>query len=82
MSQRYYEQGGPQTCPNRLLQFSNPNVLFRGIPTGVPVRTPGEAYNALTLTNLLPGTAAFRSRPAIIFASGFDEQNPCPGIVY
>lgn len=82
MSQRYYEQGGPQTFPNRLLQFSNPNVLFRGIPTGVPVGTPGEAYNALTLTNLLPGTAAFRTRPAIIFASGFDEQNPCPGIVY
>ena len=43
---------------------------------------PGEAFNALTLTTLIPGVAAFRTRPNLIFASGFDEQIACPGVYY
>lgn len=82
MSQRYYEPTGPQYFPNRLVQFSNPDVFFHGIATGVEPGEPGEAYNALTLTNLIPGTAAFRARPNVVFASGFDEKNPCPGVTY
>ena len=78
MSQRF----NPQYFPVRLLQFSNPDVLYAGWPTGVPAGTTGEANNALTLSNLIPGTAAFRTRPNVIFASGFDEQNACPGITY
>lgn len=66
----------------RLVQFSNPDVLYRGSPTGKPAGTTGEADNARTLTNLLPGTAVFRTRPNLIFASGFDEQTACSGIVY
>jgi hypothetical protein len=78
MSQRF----NPDYFPVRLLQFSNPDILYAGWPTGVPAGSVGEANNALTLTNLIPGTAAFRARPNVIFASGFDEQIACPGISY
>lgn len=74
MSQRF----NPQTYPVRLLQFSNPEITYRGHPTGYV----GTTDNALTLTNLIPGTAAFRARPDRIFSSGFDEQIACPGITY
>ena len=67
-----------QHFPVRLLQFSNPSVLYMGRPTGIA----DTADNAHTLRNLLPGTAAFRIRPEQIFASGFDVNNPCPGITY
>jgi hypothetical protein len=73
MSQRFNPQ-----FPIRLLQFSNPNVLYKGRPTGFA----DTADNAHTLRNLLPGTAAFRNRPEQIFGSGFDVNNPCPGITY
>jgi len=74
MSQRF----DPNYFPVRLLQFSNPNVLYMGRPTGLI----DTANNAHTLTNLLPGTAAFRARPEAIFASEFDVNNPCPSINY
>jgi metallopeptidase family M12-like protein len=67
-----------QRYPVRLLQFSNPNVLYNGHATG----NASAAYNAHTLSNLLPGTAGFRTRPPIVFANGFDVNNPCPGINY
>ncbi len=62
--------------PTRLLQFSNPYVTWQGHPTG----NGASAYNALTLANLLPGTAAYRTRPDLIFASGFDQVNTCSGV--
>lgn len=62
--------------PTRLLQFSNPNVYYQGRTTG----NAASADNAHTLRNLAPFTAAFRSRPNLIFANGFDVNNPCPGI--
>lgn len=70
------------TFPVRLLQFSNPDISYAGHPTGKPPGATGQADNALTLTNLAPGTAAFRARQNSIFASGFDEQIACPGITY
>lgn len=76
MSQLYYSD--PLNYPVRLLQFSNPHLSHNGVPTGVT----GTAYNALTLTNLIPVTTAFRLRPGTIFYSGFDETNSCPGIAY
>ncbi|MEP7044202.1 MAG: M12 family metallo-peptidase [Dokdonella sp.] len=65
--------------PVRLLQFSNPRVFFMGVPTGAPVTFYGE-NNAMTLTNLAGLTAGFRSRPDLVFASGFDETNACPAV--
>lgn len=64
--------------PQRLRQFSNPGVLHGGVATSNSV----TADNAHTLRNLLPGTAAFRVRPDLIFASVFDESEPGPGIWY
>ena len=78
MSQRF----DPSHFPIRLLQFSNPEILYASLPTGIPAGEPGEAFNALTLTTLIPGVAAFRTRPNLIFASGFDEQVACPGVYY
>jgi metallopeptidase family M12-like protein len=74
MSQRF----DPSRYPVRLLQFSNPNVLYNGLPTGVA----SSADNAHALNNLVAGTAAFRTRPVVVFANGFDVKNPCPGINY
>jgi hypothetical protein len=51
---------------------------YSGQPTGIAA----SAYNAQTLTNLAPGTAAFRSRPDSVFASGFDDVITCPSIAY
>jgi peptidyl-Asp metalloendopeptidase len=68
----------PPQYPVRLLQFSTPNVTYKGLPTG----DAALADNAHALANLLPGTASFRTRPEGIFASGFDVNNPCPGINY
>lgn len=77
MSQKQLRPGRLVLYPTRLLQFSNPNLSYNGQPTGST-----GAYNALTLTNLIPDTSAYRSRPNAIFASGFDEHNACPGVVY
>lgn len=74
MAQRFYFD--PVHYPVRLLQFSNPNISYNGVPTG----DAATADNARTLRNLIPGTAAFRTRPERIFASGFDEQSACPAI--
>jgi metallopeptidase family M12-like protein len=69
--------------PVRLLQFSNPNVHYLGQPTGLIGSPNGaDAYNALTLTNLLPGTAGFRSRPDLVFADGFEDTGVCSGVTY
>lgn len=64
--------------PTRLLQFSNPSLTYNGLPTGDAT----DANNALTVSNLLPGSIAFRSRPDLMFASGFDETIACPGVTY
>lgn len=64
--------------PARLLEFSNPDLTYNTYPTGDAVR----ANNALVLINQLPSTAALRTRPERIFASGFDETVACPGVNY
>jgi len=72
------QQLNPPQYPVRLLQFSSPSVTYNGLPTG----DAALADNAHALANLLPGTASFRGRPSVIFANGFDVNNPCPGINY
>jgi hypothetical protein len=45
----------------RIGYFSNPEILFEGVPTGVPIGTPNtEANNANTLNATASAVAAFR----------------------
>lgn len=44
----------------RVLHFSNPDVIFDGEPTGVPVGDPLEAHNALTINQIRDDVGAFR----------------------
>lgn len=44
----------------RLNRFSNPNILCKNVPCGVPVGQPEEAYGALALHNVRDEMAAFR----------------------
>jgi hypothetical protein len=49
----------------RTPQFSNPRVLYDGVPTGVAEGLPGQADNAQTINMTSPIVAAFRSAPAL-----------------
>lgn len=51
----------PGTDAPRVPYFSNPAVLYGGIPMGKQVGMSGEANNALHFTNVAPLVAAFRS---------------------
>lgn len=44
----------------RIPRFSNPDVLYYGAATGVPIGTPNEADNALTINNSASTVANFR----------------------
>jgi len=57
-----------QQTTDRVLYYSNPNVLVDGIVAGVL----NEAYNARVIDQLSPAMALFRSRPDLIFADGFE----------
>ena len=41
--------------------FSGPDVLFKGVPTGIPDGSPGAADNARTCNNTAPIVAGFRT---------------------
>ena len=59
------------------------NIVYSADGSSPPPEDSLAIYEStLNITNLIPGTAAFRTRPNLIFASGFDEQNACPGVVY
>ena len=49
----------PVSCP-RVLYFSNPNVTYLGLPTGVADALPNAADNARTLNNTAAIVANFR----------------------
>lgn len=38
----------------RVLHFSNPDVTYRGVPTGVPIGEPEEAHNAQSINLSVP----------------------------
>jgi hypothetical protein len=51
-------------CPNgcsRIARFSNPDVLYQGLPTGVPISEPDSAHNALTINQTAFTIANFRN---------------------
>lgn len=66
------------SAPPRILQFSNPAVSYAGFPTG----NATSANNALAIGNLVAGVSAFRTRPQIIFANGFESMVACPSLSY
>jgi hypothetical protein len=45
----------------RIQRFSNPNVSYFGVPTGVPLGANNEAYNARTINNSASTVANFRA---------------------
>src|SRR5690606_41216368 len=45
---------------SRVNRFSNPNLTCRGLPCGLPVGHPEEAYGALAIHNVRNDIAAFR----------------------
>jgi hypothetical protein len=46
---------------SRIQHFSNPDILFNGVPTGVPVGQPDDADNALTINQAAWAVANFRA---------------------
>lgn len=48
----------------RLARFSNPDVRFSGVPTGVPIGQPDEAYNAQVIRDNAQVIAQFRTEEA------------------
>jgi hypothetical protein len=49
---------------NNIFYYSNPNVSFHGVPTGMPISSPTSADLATTFENMAPVIAAYR--PAAI----------------
>lgn len=49
----------------RVAHFSNPHVLFAGVPTGVPIDDPEEADNSTAFAVAGPGLAAFRPEQSL-----------------
>lgn len=50
-------------CPDgcqRILHFSNPDVLYDGLPMGVPIAAADSAHNALSINNTASNVANFR----------------------
>jgi hypothetical protein len=46
--------------PNRVAWFSNPDLEFQGMPTGIPAGSPGAANNTKTINNTARIVAGFR----------------------
>ncbi len=61
------ESACPNGCPRRAY-FSNPDVIYLGVPTGVEGRSDNHRTGNLTY----PIVAAFRSRPNTIFTGDFE----------
>lgn len=51
-----------------ILWFSNPDVLFDGVPTGVPVEDPDAAHNALSINLVAATVSAWRPAAEVPFA--------------
>jgi hypothetical protein len=47
----------------RIQHFSNPDVMYGGQPTGVPITQPDSAHNALSINNAAFTVANFRTLP-------------------
>src|SRR5436190_1143908 len=51
----------------RIANFSNPNVTYQGVATGVAVGATNAADNATSISNTMATVAAFRT-PVVIFS--------------
>jgi hypothetical protein len=60
---------------DRLHHFSNPDVLFGGVPTGVPASLPDAADNALLIDVSAPTVAAFRCGFTDCNGNGLDDAD-------
>src|SRR6185369_5027500 len=50
----------------RIPYFSNPNVLYQGVATGVAIGATNAANNAASISNTAPTVASFRSPVVIV----------------
>ncbi len=64
-------------CP-RLQYWSNPDVLYEGVPMGVPEGSPYPADNRKTLNNTAYAVANFRVSTAVPDVSGDIKMNSEP----
>lgn len=60
-----------EPCP-RVNHWSNPDVDYEGVPTGINQGEQGSADNRLTLNNTAPIVANFR--PPVIFPPAFENR--------
>lgn len=67
------------SCPRHPL-FSNPYVNFRGLPTGVEIGRPDEAFNAETLRRIAANVEGYRDAfaPPTITPTPLPTQTPVP----
>lgn len=64
----------------RIPHFSNPDINYRGTPTGIAINQPNSAFNAQTIANSAPTIAAFRlSGSAPEFVTQPQPQSTEPG---
>lgn len=64
----------------RIPYFSNPDVSYQGIPTGVLPGQPNEANNALTINNSASTVASFRQSDFWLdFGAEQSLQTGCEG---
>ena len=75
----------------RVARFSNPDVDFAGVPTGVPIGTPGEAHNAQVIRDNIEVLSRFRTAEgrdangnyiddAMDIASGYSRDENADGV--
>lgn len=60
----------------RIHNFSNPDVLFRGVPTGVPEGRTDSAHNARTINLLAPRVALYQQAASRIEFAGDSFRVP------
>jgi len=58
----------------RIPYFSNPDVTYQGVPTGVPIGQPNEAHNAMVITETRRSRELYRLLDIWVdFSAGFIE---------
>jgi hypothetical protein len=66
----------------RIPYFSNPDILFEGVPIGIPAGSPGAADNALVINQTAPTVAAFRGQPTLTFPPSVSMVAPFNGQLF
>jgi hypothetical protein len=66
----------------RIPYFSNPDILFQGVPTGVPAGSPNAANNALVMNQTAPTVAAFHGPATVTFPPSVSLIAPGAGQIF